>query len=367
MPHSLTDKQALKIAVLGAAGGIGQSFSMLLKTQLHTLLLPHSDKHLHVAMYDINKDAIVGTVADLSHIDTPVTLSHHFPASRDDLSALKECLADAALIVIPAGVPRKPGMTRDDLFAINAKILLQLSDGIASFCDLSKIFVLVISNPVNSLVPVMIKRLSQHASSKGSLIERRVFGLTQLDMVRASTFIQQLTGFASNATPYIPVVGGHSGDTIIPMFSQVMFKDERLPLDMEQRKSLIHRVQYGGDEIVKAKNGAGSATLSMAYAAFKITRKFVDLLLGNATSLQDTLYISLKDASGNYIAPGAQELMALINVSYFSIPVTVSTKGVTHVDSEILNKMDEYERNTLLPVCLKNLQGNIETGLDFVN
>lgn len=64
----------------------------------------------------------------------------------------------------------------------------------------------------------------------------------------------------------IPVVGGHSGKTIIPLFSQAK-PPVKVPEDKLQ--ALTTRVQFGGDEVVKAKDGAGSATLSMAYAGYK--------------------------------------------------------------------------------------------------
>lgn len=77
----------------------------------------------------------------------------------------------------------------------------------------------------------------------------------------------QAIGEPLTASTYtIPVVGGHSGLTIIPLLSQAT---PALPTslfdDKEKLEALIHRIQFGGDEVVAAKAGAGSATLSMAY------------------------------------------------------------------------------------------------------
>lgn len=64
------------------------------------------------------------------------------------------------IVVIPAGVPRKPGMTRDDLFKINAGIIRDLAVGVAKWAP--KAFVLVISNPVNSTVPIVSEVFKKH-------------------------------------------------------------------------------------------------------------------------------------------------------------------------------------------------------------
>jgi malate dehydrogenase len=62
------------------------------------------------------------------------------------------------------------------------------------------------------------------------------------------------------------VVGGHSGETIVPLFSQIK---PSFTIPDDKFDALVHRVQFGGDEVVKAKDGAGSATLSMAYAGYR--------------------------------------------------------------------------------------------------
>lgn len=360
MPHPV-ETDMIKIAVLGAAGGIGQSLSLLLKTQLTTF---SNHRHVHLALYDVNADGVRGVAADLSHVDTAITLSSHSPA--DSADALRDCLINAALVLIPAGVPRKPGMTREDLFAINAKIVGQLGGAIAQHCDLSRVFVLVISNPVNSLVPVMVETLYASAPAASAGVERRVFGITHLDLVRASTFLREHAVTSnlterSNTMPYVPVIGGHSGDTIVPLFS---LASEQHHIPQQQLESLVHRVQYGGDEIVKAKNGQGSATLSMAHAAFQVVKNFVLLLTGAADTVSGIFYVSLLDRAGQPVCPGAAKLLALIEgCTYFAAPVTVTrAQGVVDVDYGILSKVSAYEREKLLPLCLPKLKAGIESG-----
>lgn len=105
-------------------------------------------------------------------------------------------------------------MSRDDLFKINAGIVRDLSKGCAEFCP--KAFILVISNPVNSTVPIAAEVLK----SQNVFDPKRLFGVTTLDVVRAETFVAEIVGEKNPQNLTIPVVGGHSGETIVPLFSQ---------------------------------------------------------------------------------------------------------------------------------------------------
>lgn len=369
MPHQIADNNSnstehIKICVLGAAGGIGQSFSLLLKTQIHYLLPSHTNKTIDLSLYDISEDGINGVAADLSHIDTPVKMSWYSRGSID------KCLQGANIIVIPAGMPRKPGMTRDDLFTVNADIVKDLTDSIYQNCDLSKVFILLISNPVNSLVPVMHYRFKQLLNGGNDTgIERRIFGLTKLDSVRASTFLKEeyerVTGQANFNMPFIPVIGGHSGETIIPLFSQSSWSQV---LSEENLQNLVNRVRGGGDEVVKAKNGKGSATLAMAHAGFRCIVDFVNLILGNVHEIESINFVTLRDFEGKPIAQGTEKLLNHIeNTSFFAIPVSINLKGTSSIDHNLLNNLNAYEANDLLPLCLTKLKKNIEVGKVFVD
>jgi len=148
-------------------------------------------------------------------------------------------------------------MTRDDLFNINAGIVKGLIETAAEVAP--KAFILVISNPVNSTVPISAEVLK----AKGVFNPQRLFGVTTLDIVRAETFVSEITG---EKDVVVPVVGGHSGETIVPIFSKVK---PSVSIPDDKYDALVNRVQFGGDEVVKAKDGLGSATLSMAYAGFR--------------------------------------------------------------------------------------------------
>ncbi|KAI3435570.1 hypothetical protein D9Q98_001635 [Chlorella vulgaris] len=242
------------VAVLGAAGGIGQPLSLLLKL---------SPQVRELRLYDVANTA--GVAADLSHIATAPRITSHSGAG-----ALPDALYGADLVVIPAGVPRKPGMTRDDLFNINAGIVRSLCEGVARFCPSA--WVAVISNPVNSTVPIAAEVLRR----AGTFNPSKLFGVTTLDVVRANTFVAEALGL-DPAAVNVPVIGGHAGVTILPVLSAAT---PRLTVPEQQARALMARIQDAGTEVVKAKAGAGSATLSMAYAAARFAEACLRAMSG---------------------------------------------------------------------------------------
>jgi malate dehydrogenase len=131
------------VAVLGAAGGIGQPLSLLLKL---------NDKVSQLSLFDLV--ATPGVAADLSHVPTKAKVTGF--KGKENLAA---ALAGAEVVVIPAGVPRKPGMTRDDLFNTNASIVAELATAAAKACPNAHL--LIISNPVNSTVPITAEILKK--------------------------------------------------------------------------------------------------------------------------------------------------------------------------------------------------------------
>ena len=105
---------------------------------------------------------------------------------------------------------------------------------------------------------------------------RRLFGVTTLDVVRAARFLSGITGVSPSETP-VAVVGGHSGTTIVPLLSQSSYGRT---IQGDAYDKIVFRIQFGGDEVVKAKDGAGSATLSMAFAGAKFTNALLRGLNG---------------------------------------------------------------------------------------
>lgn len=132
--------------------GIGQPLALLLKA---------NDLVTDLALYDVVNTPGVG--ADLSHIDTNTHVKAYLGASQ-----LPDALNGSDFIIIPAGVPRKPGMTRGDLFNINAGICYDLAESIA--INAPEAITMVISNPVNSTTAIFKQVFIQHGvfNPKGS-------------------------------------------------------------------------------------------------------------------------------------------------------------------------------------------------------
>jgi len=323
----------VKAVVLGASGGIGQPLSLLCKAS------PLIDE---LALYDVVNTP--GVAADLSHISSVAKISGYLP--KDD--GMKKALTGADICIIPAGIPRKPGMTRDDLFKINAGIVQGLVKGIAEHCP--KAYILVISNPVNSTVPIAAETLK----NAGVFDPKKLFGVTTLDVVRAETFVQEITGERDPSKTVIPVIGGHSGETIVPLFSQakppVKIPDDKLD-------ALVNRVQFGGDEVVKAKDGAGSATLSMAYAGFRFAERLLKAAKGESGIVEPTFVYLPGVEGGDAIAKET-------GCDYFSVPVQLGPSGAEKANN-ILGSANEKEKK-LIEAAIKGLKGNIEKGIEFV-
>ncbi|KIM52258.1 hypothetical protein SCLCIDRAFT_1164344 [Scleroderma citrinum Foug A] len=159
-------------------------------------------------------------------------------------------------------------MTRDDLFNINASIVHDLASAIGRVSP--KAHILVISNPVNSTVPIVASTLLK----TGVNDLKHIFGVTTLDVVCAVRFTVSLASTHPDNTP-ITVDGGHSGATMVHPLSQ---SAHGKGIEREAYEKLVHCIQFGEDKVVKAKHGAGSATLSMAYAGAKFVNAVLRVL-----------------------------------------------------------------------------------------
>ena len=310
----------MKVVVLGAAGGIGQALGLLLKTDLPA--------GTELSLYDI-APVTPGVAADLSHIPTPVKVEGF---SGEDPSP---ALVNADIVLISAGMARKPGMDRSDLFNINAGIVENLVTSCADNCP--KAMIGIITNPVNTTVAIAAEVLKK----KGVYDPSRLFGVTTLDFIRSSTFVAEKNDRDPRDVS-VPVIGGHSGITILPLLSQSGFD-----FSDEDAAAMTKRIQNAGTEVVEAKAGGGSATLSMGQAAAKFGLSLVRALNGE----KDVIECTYVEGSGEY-------------ARFFAQPVLLGKNGVEKILS--FGSLSEFEQNTLND-ALETLRSDIKIGEEFIS
>jgi len=316
----------VNVAVIGAGGGIGQPLSLLLMLQL-----PSGST---LSLYDVV--GAEGVAADLSHVDRNVHVrwaNGKLPSVPED-PELRRLAKGVDVFVVVAGVPRKPGMSRDDLFNVNAGIVFDVVKTCAT--EAPKAAFCIVTNPVNSTTPIAAQVLKK----LGVYDKNKLFGVSALDVMRATKFVN------TERQPYnvesVPVVGGHSDITIVPLFSQLpgpALKDTRIA-------PLTTRVQDAGTEVVKAKAGKGSATLSMAAAGAWFALQVVAGLTGASNPIVYA-YVDTDGASDS---------------EFLAIPVVLGKSGI--VQRCDIGKVSAAEQE-LIKVAKQTVKQNITKGVDF--
>jgi len=320
-------RKELKVCVCGGAGGIGQPLSMLMAMD---------SKVSELCVFDLNIAMVppAGVAADLSHIETKCAVTGYvMEVGKNPIDYLEQCLTGCNLVLVPAGLPRKPGQTRDDLFKVNAGIAKGIVEACGKFCPDAVVALIV--NPVNSIVPAMAELYA-----KKGLNPLNIVGVTTLDCVRANKFVGEMT----SKNPHfvrVPVVGGHAGTTILPLFSQ-----DRAAASIEADKipDLDKKVQDAGTIVVEAKGGKGSATLSMAYAGARMGSSILAGLAGQSRT--ECCYVKSD----------------ITDLPYFTSKVVFGPTGVKKVLP--LGTLNEHETKRLEEVKTQ-LKAEIETGLAY--
>merc|ERR1712159_47046 len=162
---------------------------------------------------------------------------------------------------------------------------------------------------------------------------------TTLDCVRANKFVGEITGKNPNFIN-VPVIGGHAGTTILPVFSQ---DKTAKTIDTSKIPDLDKHVQDAGTDVVNAKGGKGSATLSMAYAGARLGRSILAGLNGRRRT--ECAYV-------------ASDLFD--DLPYFTSKVVFGPDGVQKVLP--LGELNEHETTRLAEVKTA-LKAEIETGV----
>merc|ERR1712113_607496 len=178
-------------------------------------------------------------------------------------------------------------------------------------------------NPVNSVVPAMAELYK-----KKGLNPMGIVGVTTLDCVRANKFVGEIQGVDPDDVE-VPVIGGHAGVTIMPVFSQ---DKHAAKIASDKIPALDEHVQNAGTDVVNAKAGKGSATLSMAYAGARLGKAVLAGLNGTPTT--ECAYV-MSD-----LVP---------ECPYFTSKVTFGIGGVQTVHG--VGALNEYEKKRLEEAC----------------
>ncbi len=243
-----------KIALIGA-GNIGGTLAHL------ALLKGLGD----VVLFDIIEGLPQGKALDLAQ-SGPVEGFDASIIGTNDYADLK----DADVVINTAGVPRKPGMSRDDLLGINAKITRQVGEGIKANCP--NAFVICITNPLD----VMVGVLQKTAGIPGN----KVVGMAGvLDSARFRTFLAWEFGVSvKQVNAY--VLGGH-GDSMVPLTGMSNIAGETLDsmvetgkITAERLEEIVQRTRSGGGEIVGLLK-TGSAFYTPAASAIEMAEAYM--------------------------------------------------------------------------------------------
>ena len=174
-------------------------------------------------------------------------------------------MQDADVVIITAGVPRKPGMDREDLLEINIKIITDVANNVKKYAP--NAFVIVVSNPLDAIVYSFYK--------VSGFSKNKVIGMAgALDSGRFRAFLAMETGYSVQDVSCM-VLGGH-GDTMVPITRLATIggipAEELIPKD--RLDAIVDRVRYAGGEIVKLF-GNGSAYYAPAACAIEMAEAYL--------------------------------------------------------------------------------------------
>jgi len=294
-----------KISLIGS-GMIGGTLAHLLFMK----------QYADIVLVDVNKGVAQGKALDISQsgsiVDSDSTIS-----GTDDYSQISG--SDA--VIVTAGIPRKPGMSRDDLIATNAKIIQSVAENVAKYSP--NAFVIIITNPLDIMV--------QHFQNISKMPQKNVVGMAGvLDTSRFVTFLAEALNVSRSDIKTF-VLGGH-GDTMVPLLDYTTIGGIPLKnfikskaISQEKLDEIVQRTRNGGAEVV-ALLGNGSAFYSPAHSAIKMVESY---LFNKKNILPCAAYLN-----GEY---GEKDI-------YVGVPVVIGSDGVEKV---IEVELSENEKSML--------------------
>ncbi len=292
-----------KIALIGA-GQIGGTLALLAGL-----------KELgDIVLCDVADGVPQGKALDLAQTAPVEGFNSHLSGAANDYSQIK----DADVVIVTAGIPRKPGMSRDDLLGINGKIITDVAHSIKQHAP--NAFVIVITNPLDVMVAVMQR--------ESGLPAHKVVGMAGvLDSGRFRCFLaEEFKVSVEDVTAF--VLGGH-GDTMVPLTRYSTVAGIPLPdlvamgwTTQAKLDQIVQRTRDGGAEIVGLLK-TGSAFYAPAAAAIQMAESY------------------LKDQKR--VLPCAAHLTGQYGVRnlYVGVPVVIGAGGVERIVEIKLNAEEQ--------------------------
>lgn len=283
-----------KIALIGA-GNIGGTLA-------HLALLKRLGD---VVLFDIAEGIPQGKALDLSQCG-PVEGFDAKVLGTNDYQDIK----NADVVIVTAGIPRKPGMSRDDLLAVNTKVMRSVGEGIKQYCP--NAFVICVTNPLDVMVQVL-----QEASQ---VPDQKIVGMAGvLDSARFRSFLaDEFKVSVQEVQAY--VLGGH-GDTMVPLtgmsnIAGVTLADlvKQGAITAARLEEIVKRTRNGGGEIVGLLK-TGSAFYAPATAAIEMAQAYL-------LDQQRILPCAAKLKVGQY---GVKQPL------FVGVPTKIGAKGVEQV------------------------------------
>ncbi|KAL7242040.1 hypothetical protein ACSBR1_014589 [Camellia fascicularis] len=306
-----------KVAVLGAAGSIGQLLALLMK--LNPLISS-------LSLYDIAGTPGVATdvATDVSHINARAQVAGFMGEEQ-----LGQALDGADLVIILVGVPRKPGMTRDGLFNINAGIVKSLCSAFASTALIGGVRI--------SVEGAILRQIIRSGSGE---YDKQSGEFDSSDCSRGLKIFYAGKAKVPVADVNVPLVGGHAGITILPLFSQATPKAH---VSDEDIKALTKRTQDGGTE--RLWHGAMESSIRPQLCGVGSSHR-------NQTSPQK-----------NWV-PNPAVSRNLVHTGYECTTFSLGKNGVEKVLG--LGPLSDYEKQGLESL-MPELKTSIEKGIKFAN
>ncbi len=305
-----------RVGIVGA-GNVGSTvaYSLAMTGACHEIIL--RDNKIDIAK---------GKALDMSQAAAAIR-SHTVVSVAEDMSQLDDC----DVVVVTAGSPRLPGMSRDDLLMINAKITREVMQGIKKYSP--NAIVIMVSNPLDAMTYVAAKELG---------FERgRVIGMAGiLDSSRMASFIQEKLGYGGGQIR-ASVMGGHGDDMVpLPRYSTVAGVPLTDLLSDDEITDIVNRTRHGGAEIVGYLQ-----TGSAYYAPGKSTTIMVDAILKDTKQIHPCAIM----LEGEY---GYSDVVS-------GVPIMIGANGAEKV---IEVTLDDREKE-----MFKNSVQSVQTLIDTLN